>query len=85
MRALYYYRDADQWETDLVLEIGRTIYPVKIKKAAKPLKRIESAFRLLEPVSEAGDMQIGDGAIINLYPDLMYLEEHVRAIPVGYL
>ena len=31
VRTLYYYRDADQWEIDLVLEIGRTIYPVEIK------------------------------------------------------
>jgi hypothetical protein len=85
VRDLYYYRDTDQREIDLVLEIGRTIYPVEIKMTAKPLKRMASAFRLLEPVSEAGDMQIGDGAVINQYPDLMYLEEHVRAIPVGYL
>lgn len=85
VRDLYYYRDADQREIDLVLESGRTIYPVEIKMTAKPVKRMASAFRLLEPVSEAGDMQIGDGAVINQYPDLMYLEEHVRAIPVGYL
>ena len=43
------------------------------------------AFERLDPVSEAADMQRGDGAVINLYPDVMFLKKDVRAIPVGYL
>ncbi len=44
-----------------------------------------ATFRLLTPVIEAGDLKLGEGAIINQYPELMYLEENVRSIPVGYL
>jgi hypothetical protein len=43
------------------------------------------AFKLLSPIAETGDMELGDGAIINQYPDLMYIAEGVRSIPVGYL
>ena len=85
IRDLYFYRDADQREIDLVLEVGRTVYPIEIKMTAKPNKKMAQAFHLLEPVTEAGDMQMGDGAIINQYPELMLVEKGVRAIPVGYL
>lgn len=84
-RDLYYYRDADQREIDLILEIGRTVYPVEIKMTAKPDKSMAQAFRLIEPLTEAGDMQIGDGAVINQYPELMYLIKGIRSIPIGYL
>lgn len=85
VRDLYYYRDADQREIDLVLEIGRTVYPIEIKMTAKPNRNMAQAFHLLEPITEAGDMQLGDGAVINQYPELMFLEKGIRAIPVGYL
>ena len=85
MRDIYFYRDTDQREIDLVLEIGRKVYPIEIKMTAKPQKKMAAAFRLLEPVIEAGDLELGEGAIINQYPELMYLEEKVRSIPVGYL
>jgi len=82
---LYYYRDADQREIDLVLEVGRMVYPIEIKMTAKPNKNMAQAFHLLEPITEAGDMELGDGAIINQYPELMFLGKGIRAIPVGYL
>ncbi len=68
-----------------MLEIGRALYPIEIKMTAKPQKKMAVPFRLLEPVIEAGDLELGEGAIINQYPELMYLEEKVRSIPVGYL
>lgn len=85
VRDLYFYRDADQREIDLVIEIGKTVYPIEIKMTAKPHKKMAQAFHLLDPVTEAGDMYIGDGAIINQHPELMFLEKSIRAIPVGYL
>jgi len=85
LRDMYYYRDADQREIDLVLEIERTVFPIEIKMTAKPDKKMARAFDLLDPVSEAADMRRGDGAVINLYRDVMFLKKDVRAIPVGYL
>lgn len=85
LRDLYYYRDANQREIDLIIEVGRTVYPVEIKMSAKPGKNMSRAFRLLEPITEAGDMAIGDGAVINQYPKMMLIENKVRAVPVGYL
>ena len=84
LRNLYFYRDADQKEIDLVIENNRTIYPVEIKMTAKPEKKMTQAFRVLEAI-EADDMQIGGGAVINLYPELMLIDKNVRSIPAGYL
>ena len=84
VRDLYYYRMSIK-EIDLVLEIGRRVYPIEIKMTAKPNKSMARAFRLLEPITKDGDMQLGDGAIINQYPELMFLEAGIRSIPVGYL
>lgn len=85
LRNLYYYRDTDQKEIDLVMEIGRTVYPIEIKYSAQPTKKMASAFDRLKPIAEAGDLEIGDGAIINRYQELYYIDEKIRAIPIEYL
>ncbi len=85
VRDLYYYRDADQKEIDLVMETGRVIYPVEIKMSARPDRNMARVFNLLKSVADAGDIEIGDGAVINQYPEVVLLEKDIRAIPVGYL
>jgi hypothetical protein len=85
IRDLYYYRDADQREIDLLMEVGRTVYPIEIKMTAKPDKKMAQAFQLLQPIMKSADLELGDGAVINQYPELMFLDKGLRAIPVGYL
>ncbi|MFA7673319.1 MAG: ATP-binding protein [Clostridia bacterium] len=82
---LYFYRDADQKEIDLIIEENRTVYPIEIKMTAKPEKRMTQTFRILEDAIKADNMQIGDGAIIDLYPDLLLIDKKAWSIPVGYL
>ena len=84
-RNLYFYRDADQREIDLVMEVGRKVHPIEIKMTARPDKRMVQAFRLLDPIAAAGDLEVGDGAIIDSYPHVMLLEKGIRSIPIGYL
>lgn len=85
LRSIYFYRDADQREIDLIIENGRTIHPIEIKMSAKINKKMVKAFSLLNPVAEAGSLEIGEGCLISQYPDIVFLKEGVRAIPVGYL
>ena len=84
-RDLYFYRDADQREIDLVMEVGRTIHPVEIKMTASPDKRTAQTFGLLAPIAEAGDLAMGDGAVICQIPAAMLIAPGVRGIPVGFL
>jgi hypothetical protein len=67
------------------MEVGRTVYPIEIKMTGKPNKKMAQAFQLLEPITNAGDLTLGDGAVINQYPELMLLDMGLRAVPVGYL
>ena len=85
LRGLYFYRDADQREIDLLIESGQMIYPIEIKMTAQPNKRMASAFQLLKDLTDKAGIEIGDGAIINQNPTLLYLEPSLRAIPISYL
>ncbi|WP_321413786.1 DUF4143 domain-containing protein [uncultured Desulfobacter sp.] len=45
---LYYYRDSDKKEIDLIIEQDRILYPVEIKKSGIPKKDAIRHFSVLE-------------------------------------
>ena len=57
---LYYYRDRDKSEIDVILERDGTLHPLEIKKTATPRLRMVSGFRVL---SNAG-LPVATGGII---------------------
>lgn len=61
---LWYYRDMDAREIDLVLESDRELHPLEVKKAASPPARATSAFRLLDKAS----VPRGMGAVACMKP-----------------
>jgi predicted AAA+ superfamily ATPase len=77
---LYYYRDADKNEIDLLIESGDTLYPIEIKTTSDPTKSMVSAFRCL---SSNKAKQVGDGAVICLAKERLPLTEGVWTLPVG--
>lgn len=79
---LYFYRDKDMKEIDLLVEDGGTLYPLEIKKHADPHKRDISSFTALEKIP---DIKRGNGGVICLYDNLISLTEKDRVIPVKYL
>ena len=60
---LYYYRDKDMKEIDLIIEDGDTLYPIEIKATTDPLKKHLASFDVLKNIS---NKQIGEGAVICL-------------------
>ena len=44
---LYYYRDADKNEIDLLIENGDTLHPIEIKTSSDPKKSMVKAFHCL--------------------------------------
>ncbi len=78
---LYFYRDADQQEIDLLIESGDTLYPVEIKKTASPSQNARRQFTVLDKLGK----EQGHGAIICFVERDVPLSESVTAIPVGYL
>lgn len=79
---LYFYRDKDRNEIDLLIEDGGTLYPLEIKKHADPQKKDIAAFGLLEKIP---GVHRGPGGVICLYDRIITLKEEDRVIPVHFL
>lgn len=79
---LYFYRDKDMNEIDLLIEQNGTLYPLEMKKHADPQKGDVSAFSILDNIS---GIKRGTGGVICLYDELVPLKDGDRVIPVRYL
>ena len=79
---LYYYRDTDKNEIDLVIADGDTLYPVEIKATGDPAKSMVKSFRCLEAVP---GKKVGAGAVICLAKERLPLIENVWILPVSYI
>lgn len=77
---LYFYRDKEKREIDLIIEQNGKLHPIEIKKSANPTKDMISNFKVLEKVGE-----VGDGGIICMYDKLISLDKKNRVIPYTYL
>jgi predicted AAA+ superfamily ATPase len=78
---LFFYRDTDQREVDLLIEVGDTLYPVEFKKTASPSQSVARQFTALDKM----DKTIGPGAVICFVERDIPLSQAVTAIPAGYL
>ena len=78
---IYYYRDKDQKEIDLLIVQNNTFYPIEIKKTASPRKEMISSFKAIEKFQQP----IGEGGLICLVDTLLPLSERVSAIPVSVI
>ena len=79
---LYFYRDKDMNEIDLLIEENGTLYPLEIKKHADPQKKDMDAFALLDKIP---GIRRGSGGVICLYDKLITLSGRDRVIPIHYL
>jgi predicted AAA+ superfamily ATPase len=79
---LYFYRDRDGNEIDLLIEDGGILYPIEIKKHADPQKSDVAAFKLIDKIPTVGR---GTGGVVCLYDSLASLKESDKAIPVTML
>lgn len=78
---IFYYRDRDQKEIDLLLEMDNTIYPFEIKKTAHPVNSMLSNFKILENKN----INIGKGGLLCFYPEIIPLDEKNKSYPISVL
>jgi len=76
---LYYYRDKEKKEIDLIIEEAGTLYPVEIKTTSDPHQSMISSFELLKKVP---DKKVGEGAIVCLCEKVLPLSSGNWVIPV---
>lgn len=78
---LYFYRDKDGVEIDLLCELDQILYPIEVKRAATPAREWARPFSTLNRFGA----QVGDGAVICLCGESIPLTAAVTAIPVGVI
>jgi len=74
---LYFYRDKDMKEIDLLLERDGELYPIEIKKTGTPSKGMISSFTVLEKSS----FRRGTGALICLTERLSAFDKDNLIVP----
>lgn len=77
---LYYYRDRDQKEVDLVFDIDQKLYPVEVKKGVGKDKANKN-FRILEQYK----MPLAPGLIIDTSDRVFPLNKDAYYCPVGMI
>ncbi|MCL2202021.1 MAG: ATP-binding protein [Oscillospiraceae bacterium] len=76
---LYYYRDTDKNEIDLIVADGDYLHPVEIKTTSDPSKAMVKAFHCLENIPTK---KVGTGAVICLAKERLPLTDDVWILPV---
>jgi len=78
---IYFYRDRDGREIDLVFDVDGSLWPVEIKHAATVRREWASPFAALERL----DKPVAAGAVVCLAPEPLPLTSRLTALPVGAL
>jgi hypothetical protein len=78
---LYFYRDRDGNEIDLLIEQDNRLYPAEIKKTATPSRGAARGFGVLDKLG----LRVGAGAVLCLRETDLPLSPDLTAIPVWYL
>lgn len=75
---MYYYRDKDAREIDIVLEHDGVLNPIEIKKTSNPGTELTRVFRLLDKAS----VPRGKGAVVCMKPGVGAIDRDNYIVPV---
>lgn len=78
---LYYYRDTNQKEIDLLVFYDNKVYPVEIKKSANPGKEAVKNFDI---VNKFG-VEVGNGIVLCMMEDILSIDEKNYYVPIEYI
>lgn len=78
---IYYYRDKDKREIDLLIEDSGILYPIEIRKTSKPDKSAIKHFDILNNKN----IKRGEGGVICLSSEFIPLTREDNIIPISYI
>lgn len=81
-RNIFYYRDKEKKEIDLVIKAQNTLYPIEIKMGATPRKDWTKNFCVLDKIT---DMKIVRGIVLCQCDKILYLNDNDIAVPIEYI
>lgn len=87
---LFFYRDSNKKEIDLIIEKNNTVYPIEIKKSTAPRDAIKN-FSVLKPIEKEPEedlfgaahlkTNIGTGAVVCMTSDMIPIDRKNWYIP----
>ncbi len=77
---IYYYRDKDQYEVDLIIESFDSIYPIEIKKGINPVGR-NKKFNMLKKYNK----KINTGLVIDSSDEVFPINNEVYYCPIDLI
>jgi len=75
---IYYYRDKEPNEIDLIIETDGELLPIEIKKTASPSSELVRVFKVLDKPS----IKRGKGAVLCMKEELSAFSEQNLIIPI---
>ena len=78
---LYYYRDKDTKEIDLLMEGDGKLYPIEIKKTITPDKRLLNVFSVIEK----SQLKRGTGAVLCMALKLSAFDKDNLIVPIALI
>ena len=80
-RYLYFYRDSNQKEIDLLIINNNTVYPVEIKKSSNPGISAIKNFNVVDKFN----MNNGNGIVLCLCREINALDNNNYLVPIEYI
>lgn len=78
---IYFYRDRDAKEIDVLLEHDGKLFPLEIKKTATPDQRLTRVFSIIDK----SPLQVGTGAILCMTEKLSAFNKDNLIVPIGLI
>jgi predicted AAA+ superfamily ATPase len=75
---IYYYRDKDMKEIDLIIEADGKLSPIEIKKTASPASQLTNVFKTLDRTN----LERGNGAVLCMKEELLAFDSKNFIIPI---
>jgi predicted AAA+ superfamily ATPase len=82
MPQIFFYRDTDRNEIDLLIKDGNVLHPIEIKTTSDPNKAMVSSFHRIEKIP---DIKLGEGAVICLAKEVLPLCDGVWILPANLI
>lgn len=76
--SVYYYRDRDAKEVDMVIESDGKLHPIEVRSSASPPASDAQAFKVLD----SGSVPRGTGAIICSNEELVEIDKTTLIVPI---
>ena len=80
-RHIWYYRDSNKNEIDLIIDYNGRLYPIEIKKSKNPGKSAAKNFQVLKGT----DLEVANGTILCMIDELFPLDRENICVPIRYI